>query len=666
VKPERPPPEFSAEAVETAEALGRTLLVLEAGPDDADPDVLNAVFRHAHSLKGLAATFGQERMAELAHAAEDTLDRLRLGKARLTRGVLDLLLETVEVLQRLAVDPRGPAREARVLARRLARRDGRPERVETDALERLDLPPDMRLVLTEFEEHRLRETLRRGDLVWQVTVQYPLETFDRELETVKARLRGVGELISTLPGPVADRADVLSFLLLVGSGGGEELLHQVFAGSGARLSPLAFRKERRAAPEPVVAPPGLGPEPTSDPSAGTRTLRVDIARLDSLIDAVGELRLVGESIRALSDARELSPRSWSVQLLREHRQLVRRLDVLQESLLQARMVPLQQLFDRLQRLVRRMAREAGKDLVLEARGGAVQLDKRLVEEVSDPLVHLVRNAIDHGIEPPGLREGRGKPRAGRITLSAEQQGGRVVLALSDDGGGVDWAKVRETAVQRGLLGASQAAMSGERELQAILFSPGFSTASHVSALSGRGVGLDVVKTNIAGLAGVIDVESQPGEGTTFRITLPVTLATVRGLLVGANRRVYAVPLSSVLDILAFRAEDLRGPDGQRFISARGRSIPTVRLAEAFGLGEPVVTREFVVVVGVAERRLGLIVDALHGQRDLVTQALGERLGVVPGISGAAEVGQHHTVLVLDVGALLEETLRGPPLLAAPL
>ena len=180
---------------------------------------------------------------------------------------------------------------------------------------------------------------------------------------------------------------------------------------------------------------------------------MDIARLDGLIDAVGELRLVGEAIRSLSEARELSPRAWSAQLLREHRQLVRRLDILQESLLQARMVPLQQLFDRLQRLVRRMAREAGKDVVLEARGGEVQIDKRLVEELSDPLVHLVRNAIDHGVEPPGLREGRGKPRAGRLSLSAEQQGGRVVLALADDGGGVDWARVREVAVQRGLLDA---------------------------------------------------------------------------------------------------------------------------------------------------------------------------------------------------------------------
>jgi len=328
------------------------------------------------------------------------------------------------------------------------------------------------------------------------------------------------------------------------------------------------------------------------------------------------------------------------------------------------MVPLRPLFDRMQRLVRRMAREAGKEVVLETSGAEVQIDKRLVEELSDPLVHLVRNAIDHGIEPAGLREGRGKPRTGRILLSAEQLGARVVLALTDDGGGVDWARVREVAIQRGLLDEERARATGERELQAVLFSPGFSTASSVSAMSGRGVGLDVVKTNIAGLSGVIDVESRAGDGATFRITLPVTLATVRGLLVGVSGRVYAVPLSSVLDVLAHDGQSGTTADGRGMVRVRGRSIPVVSLAETFGLPRRAEGGVYLVVVGVAERRLGLIVDALHGQRDLVTQALGPRLGLVPGISGAAEVGHHHTVLVLDVGVLLDEVLRGPPLLVA--
>jgi len=659
VSPDRPPAEFSSEALETAEALGRNLLLLERSAADPDPEVLNSVFRQAHSLKGLAATFGQQRMAELAHATEDLLDRLRLGRARLTPSRLDLLMESVELFQRLAQNPLAASDEARALASQLSAIEEGPERLGEDLLERLELQPEMRRVLTEFEEHRLRETLRRGELVWAARVEYPLESFDRELEQLKARLRGVGELVSTLPGPVGDRVDAISFLLLIGSGAGEAELRVAFGGVPVELRTIPVRKER-----PAGELDGSGRAPDGGEAAGAaRTLRVDIARLDALMDDVGELRLIGEAIRGLSDARELSPRAWTVELLREHRRLVRRLDVLQDRLLQARMVPLRPLFDRMQRLVRRMAREAGKEVVLETAGAEVQIDKRLVEELSDPLVHLVRNAIDHGIEPAGLREGRGKARAGRILLSAEQLGSRVVLAIADDGGGVDWTRVREVAIQRGLLEADRAREAGERELQAVLFSPGFSTASAVSAMSGRGVGLDVVKTNIAGLSGVIDVESRAGEGTTFRVTLPVTLATVRGLLVGVSGRVYAVPLSSVLDVLAHDGQQ-PGLEDRRTVLVRGRNIPVVSLAETFGLPRRPEGSAYLVVVGVAERRLGLVVDALHGQRDLVTQALGPRLGHVAGISGAAEVGHHHTVLVLDVGALLDEVLRGPHLLVA--
>ncbi len=658
---DRPPAEFSSEAVETADALGKNLLLLEKSAADPDPEVLNSVFRLAHSLKGLAATFGQQRMAELAHAAEDLLDRLRLGKARLTPTRVDLLLEAVELFQRMAHGPANAVEEARTLAARLSSIEEAPERVTEDPLERLELPPEMRRVLTEFEEHRLRETLRRGGLVWAARVQYPLETFDRELEQLKARLRGVGELVSTLPGPVADSVEALSFVLLIGSGAGEAGLRVAFGEASVDLRAVPVRKERRPAGEADGG--GRAGEPP-EAAGAARTLRVDIARLDALMDDVGELRLIGEAIRSLSDARELSPRAWTGELLREQRRLVRRLDILQDRLLQARMVPLGPLFDRMQRLVRRMAREAGKEVVLSTSGAEVQIDKRLVEELSDPLVHLVRNAIDHGIEPAGLREGRGKPRAGHILLSAEQLGSRVVLALTDDGGGVDWARVREVAIQRGLLDEERARAAGERELQAVLFSPGFSTASTVSAMSGRGVGLDVVKTNIAGLSGVIDVESRAGEGTTFRVTLPVTLATVRGLLVGVSGRVYAVPLSSVLDVLAHDVRASGLEPGSRVVPVRGRSIPVVSLAETFGLPSRGDGAAYLVVVGVAERRLGLVVDALHGQRDLVTQSLGPRLGQVPGVSGAAEVGHHHTVLVLDVGALLDEVLRGPPLLGA--
>jgi two-component system chemotaxis sensor kinase CheA len=293
VSPDRPPAEFSSEAVETAEALGRNLLLLEKCAADPDPEVLNSVFRQAHSLKGLAATFGQQRLAELAHAAEDLLDRFRLGKARLTPARLDLLLEAVELFQRLAEEPGSAEDEAGMLAARLSAMDEGPERLGEDPLERLELAPEMRRVLTEFEEHRLRETLRRGDLVWTARVEYPLETFDRELEQLKARLRGLGELVSTLPGPAGDRLDVLSFVLLVGSGAGESGLRGAFGGVPVELRPVPVRKERRPGPEGE----GRRRADGAAPGGVARTLRVDIARLDALMDDVGELRLIGEAFR---------------------------------------------------------------------------------------------------------------------------------------------------------------------------------------------------------------------------------------------------------------------------------------------------------------------------------------------------------------------------------
>ena len=337
-------------------------------------------------------------MAELAHAAEDLLDRFRLGKARITADRLDLLLEAVELFQRLAEEPSAAVDEARNLAARLSSVEEGPERMGEDPLDRLELTPEMRRVLTEYEEHRLRETLRRGELVWSARVEYPLETFDRELEQLKARLRGVGELVSTLPGPAADRLDVLSFLLLLGSGAGEPALRAVFGGASVELRPVPVRKERRPVSE------GDGSRATLDgaePAGVARTLRVDIARLDALMDDVGELRLIGEAIRGLSDAREMSPRAWTAELLREQRRLVRRLDILQDRLLQARMVPLRPLFDRMQRLVRRMAREAGKEVVLETSGAEVQIDKRLVEE------------LERSARAPGPERHRPWHRAGR-------------------------------------------------------------------------------------------------------------------------------------------------------------------------------------------------------------------------------------------------------------
>jgi two-component system, chemotaxis family, sensor kinase CheA len=347
------------------------------------------------------------------------------------------------------------------------------------------------------------------------------------------------------------------------------------------------------------------------------------------------------------------------ELHRANRALERKLDELQAGILEVRMVPLDGIFDKLARMVRKLAREVGKEIDFEVAGGDVELDKLIVEDLSDPLMHLIRNAIDHGIEGPGARERAGKPRAGKVRLAAAQKGNHVEIVVDDDGAGMDEDRIREVAVQRGLASAAAVRELSRREVMNLIFVPGFSTAKQVTSLSGRGVGMDVVKNNIAALSGIIDLQTEKGRGTRVEITLPVTLAIVRALVVGVAGRTYAVPLNSVLEILEVRAGDVRTLTTREVISLRGSTLPLVRLGRFFALdGARAPDAFFVVVVGLAQERLGIAVDDVVGQQDVVVKPLGGALHGIRGIAGATDLGNRRTVLVLDVGAIIEDVVAG--------
>jgi two-component system chemotaxis sensor kinase CheA len=389
---------------------------------------------------------------------------------------------------------------------------------------------------------------------------------------------------------------------------------------------------------------------------------VDIGKLDRLMTIVGELVLVKSSLLAAAERLKgagLDP-IFSAELQRTTRSLERRLDELQAGILEVRMVPLEQVFEKLARMVRKLARDVGKQVEFHVSGGDVELDKLIVEDLSDPLMHLIRNAIDHAIEPPELRVRRGKPAAGQVRLTAAQKGNHVQIVVEDDGAGIDEERIREVAVQRGLASGDAVRDLPRRELMNLIFVPGFSTARQVTALSGRGVGMDVVKNNIANLSGIIELQTERGRGTRFEITLPVTLAIVRALVVAVAGRSYAVPLNSVLEILEVRARDVRTLSTREVISIRGSTLPLVRLAKLFALAGAGRAQEpfFVVVVGLAQERLGIAVDRLVGQQDIVVKPLGAQLQGVRGIAGATDLGDRRTVLVLDVGAIIEDVVTG--------
>jgi len=673
--------EFLSESQEIVEAFSANLLRLDVEHGEPDPELVNGVFRGAHSLKGLAGMFGVARLAELAHSAEDLLEALRMGRASFDRGAVDLLLEFASLATRMISEvSRGEespfaAQSSAELSRRLssAATPGTAPG-EADPLDAIGLDASVRAVLTEYEEHRLRENLRRGQKLMRVRARFDLATFDQGLAEMNTRLKPLGEVISTLPSP--QPGEGIAFDLLFGTShsapevtaalpGLPAEVHAISAGlpatAPARSSPPTQAMPAVRRPETSAAPSTVGADDLSLRSV-SQTVRVDIHKLDRLMNTVGELVVSKTNLQRLSEAlrNEREPaaaRALQGELLRETRTLERKLNELQGGILEVRMVPLDQVFDKLARLVRKIARDAGKELDFKVQGGDVELDKLIVEELSDPLMHIIRNAIDHGIERPDAREKSGKPRRGLVSMSAKQQGNHVVIEISDDGAGIDGDRVRQEAVARGLCTERAAAELSERELFNFLFVPGFSTARSITELSGRGVGMDVVKTNIANLSGIIDVQSAPGHGTAFSITLPETLAILRALLVDAAGRRYAVPLNSVLEIVEAQPHEVNTLEGREVMTLRGQSLPLVRLSRLFQHPEPPGPRAlYVVVVGLAQERLGIAVEGLRGQQDIVIKPLGKVLGAVPGIAGATDLGSRRTVLVLDVGAIVEEVL----------
>lgn len=679
--------EFVAEAQETVDALDAGLMRLEGSGRgaEADPEVLNAVFRAAHSLKGLASMFGVERMASLAHALEDRLDDVRMGRRSLDAATLDLLLAAPDLFARIVAEeagqtPPASAEEAVALADRLRAAAAPAAAPRADPLRELDLPESLLPMLTEYEEHRLRANVEKGLHLYLVRAALGLRTFDTALEALKARLKGAGEVVCALPSADAADPQAIAFDLVLASGEPLEKV-EAAAGSGALALRVARRRAPPSAPAPPAeiprphlaaapppAPPGgpAGPGPRALPEeaaslrSASRAVRVDIRKLDRLMDAVGELVLAKTNVARIAERlRSGEPAArLGLELHRESRTLDRKLAELQSGILEVRMVPLGQVFDKLARMVRKAARELGKEVDFQLEGGDVELDKLIVEELSDPLMHLIRNSLDHGLEAPEERAAAGKPPAGRLRLSAVQRGSQVQIAVEDDGAGIDDQRIREAAVQRGAVPAEAVAQMSRREILGLIFLPGLSTARQVTSLSGRGVGMDVVKNNIANLSGLIDFQTERGRGTRFELTLPVTLAIIRALVVGCSGRTYALPLNSVLEIAEVRPGDVRTIETREVLSLRGTTLPLARLDRFFGLPPSPPGPRFVVVAGLAQQRLGVVVDQVLGEQDVVVKPLGRALAGVRGIAGVTDLGNRRTVLVVDVGAVIGEVVGG--------
>jgi two-component system, chemotaxis family, sensor kinase CheA len=671
--------EFTSEAEELLDTLSRDLVEFESQGQNVRPELVNKIFREVHSLKGLAGMLGFADISELSHSLEDMLDRLRMGKIAISKDLIDLLFDSVDGLNRLVIAINDPSMTGLVDMTSLTSRihaiiSQKPQQKADDGLSQLTLDEQTKKSLTEYEEHRLLENVRSGKHILAVEVTFDFADFDERLRALTQGLSEAGEVISTLPAIPSGNVNGIAFRLLYGSildAAAVQVLAPEAAVSSLRKT-AAVRTPAPALPSGIFPPLDSGvlasgvlaPTEHVEEEVSLRslsqTVRVDITRLDHVMNIVGELIIEKTQLEAM--ARALSAggavqqgRIASHELGKIARNLDRKLNELQKSVIEIRMVPVGQIYSKLSRTVRKLARELNKEIELVLRGEDTELDKMMVEELTDPLMHIIRNALDHGIESADERRKKGKNPVGRVTLTAYQQGNSVVLDVTDDGRGIDPEKIRRVAIERGVL--SEKDVIDQQRANELLFMPGFSTATTVSEISGRGVGLDVVKRNIQELKGNIEVMTRLGEGTTFRISLPITLAIIQALIVDAGGEKFAIPLTSVEESLRIYSRDIRTVERREVFTLRDFTLPLLRLADAFHIEDTrdhgPDTKWFVVVTRAGEKVVGLLVDALVRQQEVVIKSIGERLKTIPGIAGATEIGEGEIVLVVDVGTLID-------------
>ncbi len=690
--------EFLAEAEEIVDQLGSELADLADMADSGDlsPDLLNSIFRAAHSLKGLAGMFGFADISELAHNMENLLDSLRLGKLNLDQGLMSVLFGSHELMTSLvrSVEEGGSAAQTEEIAVCVARINAclapPSEKPSSESpLQRLGLPERVLGALTEYEEHRLLDNLTKGKNIFNVHTSFELTTFDQELSVASDALKKCGEVISTLPS-MSDNMDThIDFEILFGSVCVLEEVAGLFEGdaisvtflgnnAGASTGRAEQPNSAGSATPAVVTTAGDLRQPGSDVSAViptapsnltvddstqsaksmSRTVRVDIGKLDELMNIVGELVLAQSTISGVAiRMRNEGFSRMAIDLGKAAKGLERKLTDLQKGVMEIRMIPVGQLYEKMSRIVRKISREQGKKVELKFFGADTELDKLIVEDISDPMMHIIRNAIDHGIEAPEKRLSLGKEDKGTIRISSYQKGNHVVIEVEDDGNGIDLEKVKTKALQKGLI--SDVASLSDRDAIDLIFLPGFSTTDKVSEVSGRGVGMDVVRNNIAAVSGMVDIETSKGEGSRFIITLPITLAIIKALIISCAGRTYALPITSVMESLLLTDAEIKTIERKEVIQLRENTLPLLRLDNFFATARTTDRPHefYVVVVGVAEKRLGLVVDDLLGQQDIVIKSLGESFKRFRGISGAADLGDQRTILVLDVGGMINETMR---------
>ena len=629
--------DFLVESFELVEKLDEDLVELESNPEDLE--LLNGIFRVAHTVKGASSFLNMDVLTHLTHHMENILNKARHGELVITPDVMDVILESVDLMKQLLETIRDTSTDAGVdvseCVARLDKIDGGDGNVET---------PESSAAPIEQEEV-VEETSSSSDEPDYENMSD--EDVEAEIERLLAERQAEDK--------AKREAKIAS---------GESVPE-------APPSPEEVEEENNI-PEPVAAP--VAPKNTSAkkedfkedsskaaPAKKTQTveqtIRVDVKRLDHLMNLIGELVLAKNRLIKIND--DVEERYEGEEFLEELNQVVSIVSLvttdLQIAVMKTRMLPVGKVFNKFPRMIRDLTRELNKKIELEISGEDTELDKSIVEEIGDPLVHIIRNSCDHGIENPDVRLAAGKDEQGTIKLKAYNEGNQIVIQIDDDGKGLDADMLKDKSIEKGIITEKEADMMSDKEAFALIFKPGFSTAAQVTNVSGRGVGMDVVKTNIEKLNGIIDIDSELGSGTSIKLKIPLTLAIIQALLVGVQEEAYAIPLASVMETVRISTDEIYTVEGRSVMRLRDEVLSLVHIGDIFEVERIIDGGEhaYVVVLGLGAQKLGLIVDTLVGQEEIVIKSLGEYLKGIDGIAGATIRGDGGVTLIVDVVALME-------------
>ncbi|GAA8108187.1 chemotaxis histidine kinase/response regulator CheAY2 [Helicobacter pylori] len=639
--------DFLIEAFEMNEQLDQDLVELEHNPEDLD--LLNRIFRVAHTIKGSSSFLNLNILTHLTHNMEDVLNRARKGEIKITPDIMDVVLRSIDLMKTLLVTIRDTGSDTN---------NGKENEIE-EAVKQLQAITSQNLEGAK-ETSGTKETPKK-------------EAKEKAKEEIKANKAPTAENPAS-DNPLADEPD-LDYANMSAEEVEAEIERLLNKRQEADKERRAQKKQEakqevtstkeppkteipKAPKTETKAKTKADTEENKAPSIGVeQTVRVDVRRLDHLMNLIGEL-VLGKNrlIRIYGDVEE---RYDGEKFLEELNQVVSSISAvttdLQLAVMKTRMQPVGKVFNKFPRMVRDLSRELGKSIELIIEGEETELDKSIVEEIGDPLIHIIRNSCDHGIEPLEERRRLNKPETGKVQLSAYNEGNHIVIKISDDGKGLDPVMLKEKAIEKGVISERDAESMSDREAFNLIFKPGFSTAKVVSNVSGRGVGMDVVKTNIEKLNGIIEIDSEVGVGTTQKLKIPLTLAIIQALLVGVQEEYYAIPLSSVLETVRISQDEIYTVDGKSVLRLRDEVLSLVRLSDIFKVDAILESNSdvYVVIIGLADQKIGVIVDYLIGQEEVVIKSLGYYLKNTRGIAGATVRGDGKITLIVDVGAMMD-------------